>query len=304
MARRRDRGNGKPKKTLGEEVCEWIEDYCFIPEGKHVGESVELYDWQKKEICRIYDNRPPTRRAIISFGRKNGKTSFAAFLLLVHLCGPCAQSNSQLFSAAQSREQAAIIFNLAAKMVRLSRDLASAVVIRESAKELLCPELGTRYRALSAEATTALGLSPSFIVHDELGQVRGPRSPLYDALETATGAQESPLSIIISTQAPTAEDLLSVLIDDALAGHDPRTIISLYTAPVELDPFDEKTIRLANPAFGQFLSRDEVMAMARDAERMPARESRVLGPFYSSERVEGMLWGDYSARWPRGLRWS
>ena len=75
--------------------------------------------------------------------------------------------------------------------------LASAVRIQETAKTLACPELGTRYRALSAEATTAFGLSPSLIIHDELGRVRGPRSALYEALETAVGAQEAPLSIVI-----------------------------------------------------------------------------------------------------------
>ena len=57
----------------------------------------------------------------------------------------------------------------AAKMVRLNPILASAVRIQETAKTLACPELGTRYRALSAEATTAFGLSPSLIIHDELG---------------------------------------------------------------------------------------------------------------------------------------
>jgi phage terminase large subunit-like protein len=76
-------------------------------------------------------------------------------------------------------------------MVRMNRDLAQAVVIRETAKELLCPELGTKYKALSAEASTAFGLSPALIIHDELGQVRGPRSSLYEALETATAAQAS-----------------------------------------------------------------------------------------------------------------
>jgi len=80
--------------------------------------------------------------------------------------------------------------------------------------------------------------------------VRGPRSSLFEALETAVAAQKKPLSIIIiSTQAPTDSDLLSVLIDDALAGHDPRVTLSLFTAPREFDPFDEATIRLANPAF-------------------------------------------------------
>jgi hypothetical protein len=45
--------------------------------------------------------------------------------------------------------------------------LTSAVRIMETAKTLACPELGTRYRALSAEATTAFGLSPSLIIHDD-----------------------------------------------------------------------------------------------------------------------------------------
>jgi phage terminase large subunit-like protein len=177
-----------------------------------------------------------------------------------------------LFSAAQSRDQAAILFALASKMVRLNPELARIVNIHESGKALSCPELGTRYRALSADASTAYGLSPSFIVHDELGQVRGPRSPLYEALETATGSSENPLSIIISTQAPTDADLLSILIDDALAGHDPHTVVKVYTAPADLNPFEEATIRLANPAFGTFLNAQEVMAMAAAAQRMPARE--------------------------------
>jgi hypothetical protein len=60
-------------------------------------------------------------------------------------------------------------------------------------KQIACAELGTLYRALSAEASTAYGLSPIFIVHDELGQVRGPSSELYEALETSVGAQEQPL---------------------------------------------------------------------------------------------------------------
>lgn len=274
-----------PPLTDGEIVCAWIEQYCFVPEGKAVGQPIKLLAWQRREICRIYDNPHGTRRAILSFGRKNGKSALAAMLLLVHLCGPRYKPNSQLFSAAQSREQAAIIFNLAAKMIRMSPDLRSSVVIREAAKEIVCGELGTKYRSLSAEATTAYGLSPAFVIHDELGQVRGPRSILYEALETATGAQGAPLSVIISTQARTDADLLSVLIDDAVAGHDPRTLVSLYTADQALDPFKKETILLANPALGEFLSESEVMAMAQDAERMPSREAEYRN-LILNQRVE------------------
>lgn len=263
---------GTPK-SRGQRNIDWIEKHCRIPEGKDVGKPVRLRDWQKESICKIYDNPSGTRRAIISFGRKNAKTTLAAFLLLLHTCGPEAGENSQLNSAAQSKDQAAILFKLAAKVVRLSPSLNPVMVIRDTVKELFCPELGTLYKALSADASTAYGLSPVFIVHDELGQVKGPRSELYDALETAVGAHDSPLSVVISTQAPTDGDLLSVLIDDALAGNDPRVVLSLYTANVDDDPFDAETIKQANPAFGDFLNATEVLAMAEDARRMPSREN-------------------------------
>jgi phage terminase large subunit-like protein len=234
---------------------------------------VVLRPFQRRWICRIYDNPAGTRRGIISVGRKNTKTATAAFLLLLHTVGPEARPNSQLFSAAQSRDQASLLFSLAAKTVRLSPSLRQYVVVRDTAKQLACPELGTLYRALSAEAATAYGLSPVFTVHDELGQVKGPRSELYEALETAAGAQEEPLSIIISTQAPTAADLLSILIDDALTGADPKVVLVLHTAPEDLDPFSDEAIKAANPAYGDILNAQEVRDQAESARRMPAREA-------------------------------
>lgn len=271
--------------TDGEEVCNWVEAFCRIPEGRDVGKPVVLRPWQRDIIKRIYDNPAGTRRAIVSFGRKNAKTTLAAFLLLAHLCGPRYRPNSQLYSAAQARDQAAILFELAAKIVRMSPDLAAVVTPRDTRKELYCRELGTLYRALSAEASTAYGLSPAFVVHDELGQVKGPRSELYEALETASAAQESPLSLVISTQAPTDADLLSVLIDDAKKAVDPRVVLSLYTANSEADPFDVETIRAANPAFGDFQNADEVLAMAEDARRMPSREAEFRN-LILNQRVE------------------
>ena len=277
----------------------WIEAHCRIPEGRMVGQPVRLCAFQKKIIRGIYDS--PTRRAIISFGRKNAKTTLSAFLLLLHLCGPEARANSQLYSAAQSREQAAILFSLAAKIVRMSPDLAQYVGIRDTAKQLHCAELGTLYRALSAEASTAYGLSPVFTVHDELGQVKGPRSELYEALETASAAQEAPLSIVISTQAPTDADLLSLLIDDALTDADPTQKVWLYTAPLDLDPFDKRAIKAANPAFDEFMNQAEVLQQAQDAKRIPSRESSYRN-LILNQRVEARspfisraIWGENGA---------
>jgi len=243
----------------------------MIPEGKFVGQPVKLTKEQREWMVDIYDSA--TRMFILSMARKNAKTTFSAFLLLLHLCGPEARPNSQLFSAAQSREQASILFALAAKMVRMSPDLSQYVVVRDTAKQLACGELGTLYRALSADASTAYGLSPAFVVHDELGQVKGPRSELYEALETAAGAQQEPLSIVISTQAPTDADLLSVLIEDAKRHEDIRVKLRLYTADEKLDPFSEKAIKQANPHYNVFMNKEEVRRQAESARRMPSSEN-------------------------------
>jgi phage terminase large subunit-like protein len=271
--------------SLGKSVINWMSRALYVPEGRWIGTPLLLANWQAQELIRIYDNPAVTRRAILSFGRKNGKTTLAASVVLAHLAGPLRRASQQIYSTAQSRDQAALIYKLAAKMVRLSPILSEALILKDGSKEIIFRELDSSYRALSAEASTAYGLSPSLVVHDELGQVRGPRYELYEALETATGAQQAPLSLIISTQAATDADLLSVLIDDALAGHDPRVICRLYTAPMDADPFALETIRLANPAVGNFLNPAEVMAMAADAKRMPAREPQYRN-LILNQRVE------------------
>ena len=232
-----------------------------------------LRPWQREIIQGIYTERRHIRRAIISVGRKNGKTSLIAMLVLAHVIGPESKPNSQVFSAAQSRNQASLVFSLAAKMVRMSSDLNGLVAVRDSAKELFCIRTGVRYKALSADATTAYGLSPALVIHDELGQVRGPRSELYDALETAMGAQAAPLSIVISTQAPTDADLLSVLIDDAAAAHDPSTLLFLWAAALDDDPYLEATWHKANPALADFRSLEDMREAAERARRMPAFEA-------------------------------
>ena len=179
--------------TDGEKVLAFVEKYLRVPDGRLVGEPVQLLPWQREVILAIYDSDPPVRRVIISLGRKGGKTSLIAMLLLASIAGPVARPNAQIFSAAQSRDQASIVFGLAAKMARMNEDLARAATFVTPPKSILGLRTGVEYRALSADATTAHGTSPALVIHDELGRVRGPRSELYDALETGAGAHEHPL---------------------------------------------------------------------------------------------------------------
>jgi hypothetical protein len=64
----------QPKAELSpaDEVILFIETNCRVPEGRDVGKPLKLREWQKHNIRLIYDNPAGTRRALISFGRKNG----------------------------------------------------------------------------------------------------------------------------------------------------------------------------------------------------------------------------------------
>lgn len=275
----------KKEPSRAQRNIDWINEWCRVPEGRYVGRKVKLREWQCDELRKIYDNPAGTRQAIISFPRKNGKTVLISFLLLLHLVGPEAVPNSQLYSAAISQDQAATVFKLAAKIVRLNPDLGAVVGIRDTIKQLYCTELGTTYAALSAEKSTAHGKSPVFAIHDELGQVKGPVSELYEAVETGMGAHDAPLSIVISTQAPTDNDLLSRLIDDALTARDPKTVVSVYSAPMDADPFSIETLKSCNPAWGDFLNADEVLRTRDAAIAMPASESAYRN-LHLNQRIE------------------
>ena len=76
----------------GQAAIEWTERNCYIPKGPDVGKRVRLLPFQRDILHGIFDT--PTRRAIISCGRQNSKTTTAAYLLLLHLCGPRFQRNA------------------------------------------------------------------------------------------------------------------------------------------------------------------------------------------------------------------
>lgn len=259
--------------TRAARIIEFLERYVLVPDGAQVGKPLVLADFQREFIEAIYDNPHGTRRAILSVSRKNGKSGLIAGLLLAHLVGPEAKQNSQIVSGAMSRDQAALVFNLASKMVQLSPKLSTIVKIIPSGKRLLGLPLNTEYKALAADGKTAHGLSPVLAILDEIGQVRGPQSDFIDAITTSQGAHEAPLLIAISTQAANDADLLSQWIDDARASQDKRIVCHVYEAPAGCDLLDENAWKAANPALGTFRSLDDLREQLTQAQRMPSMEN-------------------------------
>lgn len=223
------------------------------------------------------------RRAILSIARKNGKTALIAALVLVHLVGPEAVQNGEIYSAANDREQAAQVFKVAAQIVRADPELSDLLKVVDSTKHIACYSNGSFYKAMSAEAGTKHGLNPTFVIFDELAQAKN--RELYDVLDTSMGARAEPLFVVISTQSNDPEHILSKLIDDGISARDPTIVCHLYEVPEDCqDVFDPRVWKKANPALGDFRSLADLKAIADKAQRMPAEEPKFRN-LYLNQRV-------------------
>jgi len=238
-----------------------------------------LRDWQKDYIRDVYepcyeDGTRLARDAIMSYARKNGKTALIAALVLVHLVGPESIPNGEIYSAANDKEQAAIIYKFASQYVRADAELdteqGGILKCVDSTKRIVCPANGSFYRALSRDMKTKHGFSPSFVIYDELAQAID--RDLYDVLNTSDSVREEFLFATISTQSRDPQHILSELIDRGLKKEDPTVVCHLYAVPDDADPYDESLWPLANPALDDFKLLKSMRAKARQAQTMPSFE--------------------------------
>ena len=205
-----------------------------------------MQPWQRDFLEHVYAPSGAPTIAVLSVPRKNGKTGLAARLCLAHLCGPEAEANGEVYSAANDRAQAAIVYRAMHSIIKRVPALQERLIVRDFDRSIEDAVTGSRYMALSADVPTKHGLSASFIVYDELGQA--PKRDLYDVLETSMGARLTPLMLIISTQAPLDAHVMSELVDEVESPTRDRSMYGVvHRAPAGADIWDEDVWAAANP---------------------------------------------------------
>lgn len=264
-----------------------------VPAGKFVNQPLRLRPFQMDFIRDVYnprgaDGRRLRRQAILSIARRGGKTLLAALIILVHLAGTAKRPNSTIVSAATTRKQASIVYRFVAAMVRANPTLRRVLKIVDSTKHIVHRGDGSNYAAISAEAGGQYGEGIDLVIYDELAQAKSPA--LYDALMTSLGSQVEPLMLIISTQAPANDHILSELIDYGLkvkAGEieDESFTVHLYAANDNAKLTDETEWYRANPALGDYRDLDEFRTAMNRAVKVPSLEAR-LRNLYLNQRVQ------------------
>jgi len=153
-----------------------------------------IFGWVKKDLNPI--NGKCLRRfrtAEVFVGRKNGKSTLASGIALYMMLMD-GEGGPEIYTAARTRDQAKIVFDDAAEMVR-SGDLKEAAIPLKN--EIRCSFNNGIFKAVSAEAANLEGKNIHCGVIDEIHV--HPNSEVLDVIASGCGARKQSLIFIIST---------------------------------------------------------------------------------------------------------
>jgi phage terminase large subunit-like protein len=270
--------------------------------GPFAGQPFDLRPWQVAILKRLFKTRKDGRRqyrtCLLMLPRKNGKTEMAAALAVYFLLFD-GEIGAEVYSAAADKDQASLVFNVAAQMIRNDPELFAQVEIVDSQKRIIHRKSGSFYRAISAEAYSKHGFNASVVIYDELHAAES--RELWDVLTTSQGARSQPLTLAISTAGFDRHSILWELYSHAMKVHenpslDPTFLPLLFEAPIDSDWTDEKVWKKANPALGDFRSLEEMRIAAARAKEIPAQEN-VFRRLYLNQ------WTEQASRWIQMPAW-
>lgn len=264
--------------------------------GEHGAQPFQLRPWQERIIRQLFATGPTGlrqhRTCLMMLPRKNGKSELCAALALYGLLGD-REIGAEVYVAAADRDQASLVFNVAAQMCRNDPELLAQVELVDSQKRIVHRASGSVLRAISADAHTKHGFNASMVIYDELHAA--PNRELWDVLRTSQGARRQPLMIAITTAGYDRHSILWQIYDYACKVRDgvvddPTFLPVIYEAPNEANWLDERVWHAANPALGDFRSLEEMRVLAAEATNMPGAEN-------TFRRLYLNQWTEQATRW-------
>ena len=290
-------------KDRADYAVSFIECLCHT-KGTWAGKPFELLDWQEQVIRDVFGIIKPNgyrqfNTAYIEIPKKNGKSELAAAVALLLCCGD-GEERAEVYGCAADRQQASIVFEVAADMVRMCPALDKRVKILASQKRIVYLPTNSFYQVLSAEAYSKHGFNIHGVVFDELHTQ--PNRKLFDVMTKGSGdARMQPLYFLITT---AGTDTNSICYEthqkakDILEGRkiDPTFYPVIYGADESEDWTDPEVWKRSNPSLGETIGLDKVKAACDSARQNPGEEN-------SFRQLRLNQWVKQAVRWMPMEKW-
>ena len=290
-------------KAAADYAVSFIECLCHT-KGTWAGKPFELIDWQEQIIRDVFgtvkgNGYRQFNTAYVEIPKKQGKSELAAAVALLLTCGD-GEERAEVYGCAADRQQASIVFEVAADMVRMCPALNRRVKILASQKRIVYQPTNSFYQVLSAEAYSKHGFNIHGVVFDELHTQ--PNRKLFDVMTKGSGdARMQPLYFLITT---AGTDTNSICYEthqkavDILEGrkNDPTFYPVIYGADEAADWTDPKVWKKANPSLGITVGLDKVKAACESAKQNPGEEN-------SFRQLRLNQWVKQAVRWMPMAKW-
>ena len=248
------------------------------PKSRQPKRAFELPEWQERIVRRIYgpcaeSGRRIVRNVIILLPRGNRKTSLGAALGLLHTIGPERVNGGQANIAAADRKQARIAYEEAEGILKADPRIAGKMRFLDYKNRIAHPKSGAVLEALSADAGTQHGRTPTFALADELHAWK--KRELWDVIRTGLVKVPGSLLVVITTAGRGQENVAFDIVDYARKVargeiEDPATLPILFETAADADWRDEDVWFRVNPGLANgFPDIEGLRQLAREAENKP-----------------------------------
>lgn len=259
------------------------------------GIPLKLEPWQCFIFCNVYgwkrrDNGLRRfRKAYIQVGRKAGKSTMIAVLLLYDLL---TTNGAQAYCACTKRDTSKIIFNCCKQAVLQNSALQKRLKIYNSTSRITNESKAGFLEALAADADRMDGLNPSVCCIDEIGSMKD--FDIVKRLQSGQGSRPEPLIFEIGS---ATDDMYSAgrqefeRADKILKGtaFDETFFCVMYCLDEKDSWTDESVYIKANPNMGVSMTAEFLHNLKVEAIQQPSLEgefrTRNLGQWVSPIKV-------------------
>ena len=270
-------------RTKAERVIKFVSGLKHVKGRQWAGRPFTLIPWQEHEVIRPFFGtlkENGTRRYRICYvevPKKDGKSELASAVGNYALYAD-GEAGAEVYAAAGNLDQASIVFDSAAAMVRMNPRLLERSNVLDSRKRIVVPRTNSVFVALSKEHLSKHGLNPSCVVIDELHAHK--TRELYDALiEGTDAAREQQIIFIITTAGVFDKNSIAWEVHDYAMKvkkgiiDDPTFLPVIYMAEDDDDWTDEAVWKKVNPSLGYIIDIENIREHYATVVNVPSRQN-------------------------------
>ncbi len=286
----------------GNRVCRFVQDFQEI-KGPTAGKNLTLAPWQCWLLSTAFGwvNKKSGHRRFRTvtcfIPRGNGKTSLSAPLGL-YMLGSDGEQGAEIYSAAVTRDQARLCFDIAQNMARRNQKYLNGCGVHVGAHNISSIKTASKFEPLSADARSLDGLNVHFAILDELAAHKN--RGVYDVMLTATGKRNQSMIWNITTASAWLDGIgyeqytyLRKLLEGTI--QDDSYFGVFYSIDDDDDPWTEAAYIKANPNWGISVMPDMIMNLANRAMQMPSQQNAFLQKHLNVWTNADVAWMDMRA---------